>query len=213
MPGNYAPIAGSDINPENDAINWSEYYRTINLANTLLYYSKDVLANDMSFTQEMKDGIDAEALFLRSLSYFYLVRVWKEVPLILNPSISDTCNLYFAKSTEAVIMKQIISDLLTAKDKAFTTEFLNNPEYFKGHANKYSIMALLADVYLWNQQYQKCIDYCDSVISSGLYSLQSTDTWFEIYNPCNSNEGIFELQCMDDGTTNQTNPMYTGIPH
>jgi hypothetical protein len=212
MPGNYTPISGSDIDPENDAINWSKYYRTINLANTLLYYSKEVLDNDMSFTQTMKDGVDAEALFIRSLCYFYLVRLWKEVPLILNPSISDTCNLYFAKSTEAVIMKQIISDLLIAKDKAYTTEFLNDPAYFKGRANKYSIMTLLADVYLWNQQYEKCIEYCDYVISSGLYSLQPKDTWFEIYNPCNSIEGIFELQCKDDGTTNQTNPIYTGNP-
>lgn len=212
MPGNYAPIAGSDIDPENSAVNWSNYYRTINLANTLLYYSKEVMANDMSFTQKMKDGIDAEALFLRSLCYFYLVRLWKEVPLILNPSISDTCNFYYAKSSEDVIIKQIISDLLIAKDKAYTTEFLSEPAYFKGRINKYSIMTLLADVYLWNEQYEKCIECCDYVINSGLYSLQPTDTWFEIYNPCNSIEGIFELQCIDDGTTNQTNPIYTGNP-
>ncbi len=212
MPGNYSPIAGSDIDPENGAINWGKYYTTINLANTLLYFSGEVMDNDMSFTQKMKDGIDAEALFIRSLCYFYLVRVWKEVPLILNPSISDTCNLYFPKSTEAVIVKQIISDLLVALDKAYSNEFYYDPAYFKGRANKYSIMTLLADVYLWNQQYEKCIEYCDQVISSGLYDLQPTDTWFEIYNPCNSIEGIFELQCKDDQTTNQTNPIYTGNP-
>lgn len=213
IPGDYSPISGSDINPENYVIKWSKYYSTINLANTLLYYSKDVLASDRSFTQKMKDGIDAEAMFLRSLSYFYLVRLWKNAPLILNPSISDTCNLYPAASTEAEIMRQIISDLLIAKDKAYTTEFLSNPAYFKGRANKYSIMTLLADVYLWNQQYQKCIDYCDSIINSDLYSLQSKDQWFEIYNPCNSNEGIFELQCKDDGTVDQINPMYEYIEY
>ncbi|MBN2272688.1 MAG: RagB/SusD family nutrient uptake outer membrane protein [Bacteroidales bacterium] len=208
VPGDYAPVAGSDINPENSVIKWSKYYTTINLANTLLYFSKDVLDNDMSFTQEMKDNIDAEALFLRSLSYFYLVRLWKDVPLVLNPSISDTCDFYPAKSTEAVVIKQIIADLLKAKDMAYTTEFLGNPEFFKGRANKYTIMTLLADVYLWNQQYQKCIEYCDAVINSGLYALQPKDTWFDIYNPCNSSEGIFELQCIDDATTNQINPIY-----
>jgi hypothetical protein len=72
-------------------------------------------------------------------------------------------------------------------------------------------MALLADVYLWNQQYQKSMDYCDSIINSGLFSLMPSDTWFTIYNPGNSNESIFELQCLDDGTADQINPLFKGI--
>ena len=212
FPGDYAQIAGSDINPINPVIYWSKYYKAINLANTLMYYDAEVLANDQSFTQKMKESIDAEALFLRSLCYFYLVRIWKNVPLITNPSISDTCNIYPGISDESEIIKQITSDLLVAKDIANTTEFQGNPRYFKGRANKYSIMALLADVYLWNQQYQKCIDYCDSITSSGLYSLLTPDTWFQIYNPGNSNESIFEIQCVDDGsTTDQVNTLYYAV--
>jgi hypothetical protein len=211
FPGDYAPIAGSDINPINTVIDWSKYYKTINLANTLMYYDKDVLANDKSFTPKMKDGIDAEALFLRSLCYFYLVRIWKNVPLVISPSISDTCNIYPGISYESEIIRQITSDLLAAKDLAYTTEFQSNPAYFKGRANKYSIMALLADVYLWNQQYQKCIDYCDSITNSGLFSILPSDSWFTIYNPGNSNESIFEIQCVDDGTTDQINPLFKAI--
>jgi hypothetical protein len=211
FPGDYGPIASSDINPINPAIDWSLYYKTINLANTLMYYDKDVLANDLSFTQKMKNGIDAEALFLRSFCYFYLVRIWKNVPLVTNPSISDTCNIYPSISDESQIIKQIISDLLMAKDLAYTTEFQNNPAYFKGRANKYSIMALLADVYLWNQQYQKCIDYCDSITNSGLFTVLPSDSWFTIYNPGNSNESIFEIQCLDDQTTDQINPLFKAI--
>jgi hypothetical protein len=48
-------------------------------------------------------------------------------------------------------------------------------------------MALLADVYLWNEQYQKCIDLCDEIINSGLYSLEPSTSWFNLYNqetPC-----------------------------
>ena len=211
FPGDYAQIAGSDINPTNPVIYWSKYYKTINLANTLMYYDTEVLANDQSFTQKMKEGIDAEALFLRSLCYFYLVRIWKNVPLIINPSISDTCDIYPGVSDESVIIKQITSDLLYAKDIANTTEFQSNPAYFKGRANKYAIMALLADVYLWNQQYQKCIDYCDSITNSGLYSLLPADSWFTIYNPGNSNESIFEIQCRDDGTTDQANTLFYAV--
>lgn len=208
--GDYNRIAASDINASNGAIKWDDYYKTINLANTVMFYDKQVFAKDKTFTQKIKNGVDAEALFLRSLSYFYLVRVWKEVPLVLEPSISDTSALFLPKSPEKKIINQIINDLLIAKDIAYTTEYRNDaqhPGYFNGRANKYSIMSLLADVYLWDQQYQKCIDYCDSVTNSGLFSLESSDTWFNIYYPGNSpKEGIFEIQYNDN--LHQENPLY-----
>jgi starch-binding outer membrane protein, SusD/RagB family len=204
----YQRIARSDINPTNPAVTWSNYYNAINLANTLMFYDKQVLSKDKTFTPKMKDAVDAEALFIRSLCYFYLIRLWNEVPLVLDPSISDTGNLYLPKSPEHVVIKQIISDLLIAKDKATTTEYINNLPYFKGRANKYSIMALLADIYLWNEQYQKCIDYCDSIKNTGLFGLETTTNWFKLYNPGNSAvEGIFEIQ-YDDGYDNQENPIY-----
>jgi len=209
--GDYAKIAGSDINPSNGKINWGPYYKAINLANTLMYYDNDVFAKDKTFTQKMKDGVDAEALFIRSLSYFYLVRVWKDVPLVIEPSISDTVNLYIEKSSEKVVINQIIKDLLIAKDKAYTTEFRTNgsPEgYFNGRANKFAIMALLADVYLWDQQYQNCINYCDSLTDTGLFALEDNSTWFNLFYPGNSPvESIFELQ-FDDNLEGQENPIY-----
>jgi hypothetical protein len=206
----YQNIAASDISPTNDVINWKNYYSAINLANTLMYYSKDVLNLDQTFTQRMKNGVDAEALFIRSLSYFYLVRIWKDVPLVLEPSISDTSNLFVGKNTESEVIAQIITDLLKAKDLAYTDDFAGT-DYFYGRANKYSIMALLADVYLWNEQYQKCVDYCDSIINTGIYGLESYNTWFNLYNPGNSPvESIFEIQ-FDDDLEEQNNPIYDNL--
>jgi len=207
----YAKIAGSDINPSNPKINWGPYYKAINLANTLMYYDDVVAEKDKTFTPKMMDGVEAEALFIRSLSYFYLVRVWKDVPLVIEPSISDTANLYLPKSSEKVVVNQIIKDLLIAKDLAYTTEyrFDGSPEgYFYGRANKYAIMALLADVYLWDEQYQNCINYCDSLTNTNLFALEDNSTWFNLYYPGNSPvESIFELQ-FDDQLEGQENPIY-----
>ncbi|RPI43387.1 MAG: RagB/SusD family nutrient uptake outer membrane protein, partial [Bacteroidetes bacterium] len=98
-------------------------------------------------------------------------------------------------------------DLLTAKDMAYTTEYMGS-DYFYGRANKYSILALLADVYLWDEQYEKCIEYCDQIINSGLYSLEPTETFFNIWYPGNSPlESIIEIQ-YDDDLEGQENPMY-----
>lgn len=212
--GDYKRIASSDINASNGAVTWTDYYRTINLANTLMFYDKVVFEKDKSFTQKMKDGVDAEALFLRSLSYFYLVRVWKDVPLVLEPSISDTSALFLPTSSEKKVVAQIIKDLLVAKDLAYTDEFRNDPlhpAYFNGRANKYSIMALLADIYLWDQQYQNCMNYCDSVTIQGQYSLEPFATWFDLYNPGNSkSESIFEIQ-YNDNLDSQENPFFNDV--
>lgn len=207
---NYIKIGESNISPTNPVVNWKSYYAAINLANTLMYYDKQVFEKDKTFTKEMMDAVDAEALFIRSLAYFYLVRLWKDVPLVLEPSISDTTNLYIGKSPENVVTDQIVKDLLKAKDLAYSTQFQGS-NYYYGRANKYSIMALLADVYLWKEQYAQCIEYCDLIMKSGLYDLEPHETYFNIYFPGNSPvESIVELQ-YNDALDNQENPIYNNL--
>lgn len=207
----YQNIAASAITSSNSKINWSKYYNAINLANTLMKYSPDVMAKDESFTLKMKEAYDAEALFIRALSYFYLVRIWKEVPLITEASISDQEDFYLPKSTEKEVIKQIIADLLKAKNIAYTDEFRNEPVYYKGRANKYSIMALLADVYLWDEQYENANAYCDSIINTGKFGLEDNNNWFNLYYPGNSQkESIFEIQ-FDDNYEQQENPIYFSL--
>lgn len=207
----YEQIAGSDISPSNDAINWQSYFEAINLANTLMYFDDEVAALDETFTPEMQQSIEAEAIFIRSMAYFYLIRIWKDVPLVLNASISDTSALYLPKSSEYEIIPQVISDLLTAREQANKLEYPQGTPYFTGRANYYSMTALLADVYLWNEQYQKCIDACDEIINSGLFSLELNENWFDIYYPGNSEfEGICEIQ-YDDNLEQQENPVYDNL--
>jgi hypothetical protein len=207
---NYAKIASSDISPTNDAVSWSDYYKAINLANTLMHFDDDVAALDQTFTPDLQDAIEAEARFIRSLSYFFLVRLWKDVPLVNEASISDTSDIFLPKSTEYEVVDFIIEDLLVAKDLAYTTEFMGSDAFY-GRANKYSIMALLADVYLWDEQYDKANAYCDSIIESGLYSLEPTETFFNIYYPGNSGvESIFEIQ-YDDNLDDQDSPIYWNL--
>lgn len=203
----YARIAESDISPTNGAIRWNEYYFAINLANTLMEYSGDVLESDDKFTEELKLSYDAEAIFIRALCYFYLVRVWKDVPLILEASTSDTVNFYVPKSTEYEVLDFIINDLKIAETIAYDLQNINDPGAFKGRANVFSIRALLADIYLWMEQYDKCLEYCEKIISSGIYSLLTEENWFSLYYPGNSQESIFEIQ-YNDSYDSEENPMY-----
>ena len=203
----YQSIGRSDILPTNGSINWSGFYNAINLANTILLFSKDVLALDETFEFKTEQAYESEALFIRAKCYFDMVRVWKEVPLILEASSSDTVSFSVPKNTEAEIIKQIEADLLKAKTTAFKDEFIETPELFKGRANVYSMNALLADVYLWSEQYEKCIQICDELIKSGKFQLQNEKNWFDLYYPGNAPESIFEIQFNDnfDGEENPFN--------
>ena len=203
----YRRISESDISPTNGAINWSEYYFAINLANTLMQYSGDVLGKDYKFTEEIKYAYDAEAIFIRAMSYFYLVRVWKDVPLVLEASSSDTVDFYLPKSSEHTILNYLIKDLKYAETIAYDRQNIGDPSLFRGRANLYSIQALIADIYLWLEQYDNCFEYCEKIISSGVYQLLTEENWFSLYYPGNSAESIFEIQ-FNDRYDNEENPMY-----
>jgi starch-binding outer membrane protein, SusD/RagB family len=200
----YARIGGSNITASNGAVDWSKYYNTINLANTILYYDKQVYGNDVTFTKELKDQVDGECMFLRALNHFHLVRLWRDVPLMTTASISDTSSIFVPKSNEADILNFLIQDLKKAKN------MVSDDPAIKGRANKYAIMALMADIYLWSEQYEEAVAYCDSVTMGG-YSLEPNATWFNLYYPGNSAaESIFEIQ-FNEALHEERNPIYGSL--
>ena len=208
--GNFRQIANGEILPTNSAISWTKFYNAINLANTIMVFSEGVVPLDETFDYKTQRGYEAEALFIRSKAYFDLVRIWKEVPLVLQASNADTVSFSIAKSTEAEILSQIEKDLIRAKTIAFKDEFADIPEMYKGRANIHSINALLADVYLWGEQYQKCVETCDEIINSGKFQLQNENDWFYLYFPGNASESIFEIQ-YNELYENETSPISTSL--
>ncbi|MEN8155841.1 MAG: RagB/SusD family nutrient uptake outer membrane protein [Bacteroidota bacterium] len=205
----YYRISKSDITSSNGKANWSGYYSAINLANTILQFAPEVQSRDEQLTAETLAGYEAEALFIRSLNYFFLVRTWKDVPYVTEATSSDTIEIFLPKSDEYTVLSQVIKDLELAEEKAFDSYYNNRPELFRGRANRYAIQALLADIHLWMGHYQQCIDYCNKVINEGIYQLQPGEPWlwFEMYNPGNCMESIFEIQ-FDDKLPGQENSMH-----
>lgn len=185
-------ILRGDITDVNAYTNWSGMYRLINSANQIIKFAPPVVERDPSFSKEELDQILSEALFLRALSYFYLVRTFNEVPLVTEPYVSDEQNYYPAKSSEQELMASVISDLELALNGA-ETDF-GSVEKNKGRVTEYAIHALLADAYLWMDDYNKAIQHCDFIINSGKYALLSEDNWFQNFYPGNSNSSIFEIQ-------------------
>jgi len=185
-----------NISPSNGYCRWAPIYHIINNCNTFLYYAPGVLKKDPNFTAGKLHAMESEALAIRALCYFYLVRTYKEVPWIENPSIDDTQNYNVAKSTERVVLDHIIADLLSAQTYARTD--YGTVADNKGRITADMVNSLLADVYLWDQQYANCVAVCNKVLSDTKLKLVNADLmYYNVFYLGNSTESIFELQFDD----------------
>ena len=193
-----------NIQPTNVNANWRPFYRTINFCNTVIEKAPEVLANDNTFTQAQLDQYLSEALTIRALMYFYLVRTFGDVPLKTDATLSDENITPIPKSPKADVFNQIVADLKSAETKAVKT--YGDVASDKGRVTYYTVNAILADVYLWMEKYSESVEACDKIINSGKFGLikgatkngpitEYSEDWFNtLYYNGNSNEGIFELQ-------------------
>lgn len=167
---------------------FKSHYKVVANCNDLLDKIDDSGASD-----DMKQRAKGEALLLRGMMYFNLVRAFGGVPLRLTP-ITNT-NLDMPRATVEECYDQIISDLEAAE------ELLPEKNPVDGRPGKYAACALLAKVYLTmangqdgSPYWQKCIDEAQKVY--GKYKLVTLQ---ELYNPQNRNtaESIIEIQFSD----------------
>jgi hypothetical protein len=202
-------ILDGNITPSNGYCNWGSFYTVINYCNTLLYYAPQVTKRDNNFTQAHLQRVQAEALTLRALSYFYLVRTFKEVPWIEDASIDNTQNYARPKDTEQTIINNIIRDLLIAQKYAIND--YGSIAYNKGLITLDAVNSLLADVYLWNQQYDLCAQTCDLVLANTNLKLVVADNMFtSVFYQGNSPESIFELQFKENVQFNNPTALLYG---
>lgn len=190
-PSHIQQIMDGNIYPDNDLCEWSGFYKIINYCNLVLKYNQEVFELDPTYSEIQKQGIESEALFLRSLSYFYLVRIFKDVPFATEPTVSDSVNVYLPASKDTDILAAIKEDLNTAKQIA--SDDYGSLENSLGRATKNAINALLADICLWNFEYEECLTYIEEIESS-LVNLVAGAQWYTIFYPGNTLEGIFEVQ-------------------
>ena len=198
-------ISESNIYPDNSICDWKDFYSVINSCNEVIKNGPKVQSIDRTFTDFQLQSLMSEAIFLRSLTYFYLVRIYKDVPLVLEPSETDNMNYYVKKSTEEEVLDQITADLEKYYPMAPNGNF-ETVEENKGRASKYAFHALLADIYLWRFDYEKVIQHVEAIEQSEEYFLLPGGLWFELFYPGNSPESIFELQF--DAGRNQNNHTY-----
>jgi starch-binding outer membrane protein, SusD/RagB family len=205
MGANDRRIMNGNIHPDNSTTNWNRFYTVINYCNEVIEYSPAVKERDDTFTDFQFDGFLAEAHFLRALCYFYLVRVYKDVPLVLQSTNSDAAEVYLPKTDGDKILDHITADLKkyrgVAPDEGYRTIVEN-----KGRATRAAYDALLADIALWQFDYESVIGHVNSIINADKHLLLMSSRWFELFSHGNTAESIFELQFNDN--LDQRNNMF-----
>ncbi|TDB62696.1 RagB/SusD family nutrient uptake outer membrane protein [Arundinibacter roseus] len=196
--GNKAPLRVFDRfdygKGENAEINWladgwNNYWRIIYFANTLIHGLKT-----SPVSESVKNIADAEARFLRAMSYFNLVRTHGNVPIILDG------NQPTGEEVRATVLAnylQIESDLLIAEAALPSPGATSNV----GRASSAAAKTLLADLYLtwggWplkdNSKYALAAAKAKEVIDRGYHKLLPIDQLWLLSNQ-NSLESIFAVQ-------------------
>lgn len=175
VPGDIKQLLKCNLLSTNSACVWNPMYNVINRCNTVLHYAPSVADKDPNFTQTDYNQVVSEVKAIRALSYFYLIKTFKDVPFTLDPSIDDFQNYVIPATKHEKILDSLIWDLESCKDFAP----LKNPDRRKntGRVTRNMIYTLLADMYLWKasdynlsvgeqqEAYRKCIEYCDVVLN------------------------------------------------
>lgn len=204
LDGNLRNILQSNLRPGNPWVNWQPFYSTINFCNAVIKYSPQVKKIDQTFSDFQYEAYRSEAIFMRSLAYFYLVRIFRDVPFILYPYDADDQNFYPEKTQSSVILDSLETQLNRILP-TIPESYENNSET-RGRATRGATYALLADIALWQFDYQGCLNYIESLEESDLYTLVPSSEWFRIFSVGNTLEGILEIQF--DSRLGQNNSLY-----
>lgn len=165
---------------------WDTSYKLIYMSNAVI----EGVEASQSLTSGTKEQLKGEAMFIRSLTYFYLVNLFGDVPYITSTDYIQ--NKDIPKMNSATVYDFIISDLLLAKS-FLNTNYLSSERI---RANSYTVSAMLSRVYLYRGQWEKAESESSEIIQkTELFQLENISNEFLI----NSNSTILQLKPKLDG--------------
>ena len=163
---NLLNILNENITAKNNYTEWVSFYNVINRCNTVIKYAPEVAEIDPGYTQSELQATIAEMVALRSLSYFYLIRSFRDVPFTREAYIDDDQRMDLPATTFENVLDSLIDDLESVKAQAVKRYPTTTPIYQTGRITQDAIYAMLSEMYLWKQDYDRCIEYADLVIES-----------------------------------------------
>tara|TARA_B100000378_G_scaffold277902_1_gene279398 strand:+ start:6190 stop:7596 length:1407 start_codon:yes stop_codon:yes gene_type:complete len=177
------------VNNNNNLSLWSGAYNAIYQSNALLEGVRD----NSDLSTALVNKIEGVSRFVRAFTYFHLLNLYDEVPLILTTDYQS--NALASETDRQEIYNQIILDLETASE-LLSDSYADNDRTVP---NTYACYALLARVHLFLENYQAAEDYSSFVIqASDQYTLLSD---FDMVFLADSEEAIWQISPIGWGTS------------
>lgn len=179
----------NNIQPNNDRnlALWSSAYNIIYMANSLL---EGIDASE-GLTNAVRNSLEGEGKFVRAFTYFYLINLYGEVPLILTTDYRENSVSSSAPTTE--IYEQIVADLTDASE-LLEENYRDND---RTRVNRYTALSLMARVHLYLGNWAEAEQASNEVIgNNGQY--QILDDLNQVFL-VNSKEAIWQISPIGRG--------------
>ncbi|MBO9584415.1 MAG: RagB/SusD family nutrient uptake outer membrane protein [Flavobacterium sp.] len=185
-----APYYNHTVSAMNSSVAnfWNTGYGQIYAANALI----KGLENSESIEAADKEKLKGEALFIRALLHFHLMNVFGKIPYITTTDYH--VNAVVHRQSIPEVYQAIIADLSLAKTMlpdAYAVSFRVRP-------NKAAASALLARVYLYNENWASADAESSTVIGNPLYAIVQDPAAVFLKE---SSETIWSLHAGLSGTT------------
>lgn len=157
------------LTPSSTAVQslWNDCYKIIYQCNRII----EGMAQSNTINQASKDQLTGEALFTRAFVHFYLIQLFGDIPYVISTDYRSN------KSLTKMDIKSMYTAL--AQDLQRAAELLENSTItVNTRPSKYAVKALLARLYLYDEQYAKALAYSTELLSYSFSTDQPVEDTF-----------------------------------
>ncbi|WP_069661234.1 RagB/SusD family nutrient uptake outer membrane protein [Arcticibacter eurypsychrophilus] len=205
--GDYAPYMNFTVSQTDPQVlkAWQAFYKAAGVSTILIrtFETKKASVSDPAY---LNKGI-AEAKFMRAVAYFYLTRLFKDVPIVTDPvALASSSDFNVPRYNQSDVLKFIIKDLQDAEAA------LPGTAAESGRVTSYSATGMLAKVYLYMKDYENAKVKALEVINSGKFNLYPD--YYKMFSTATANgniESLFEFRWVENGDFASGNHLQTNI--
>ncbi|WP_442794314.1 RagB/SusD family nutrient uptake outer membrane protein [Pelobium manganitolerans] len=172
---------------------WRSLYKVAGTATVLQSTFEQKIATSGS-TDYLQNAV-AECRFIRAVAYFYLTRMYKDIPIVIDPvALAGSGDYNVPRYLQSDVLKFILEDLDYAEKN------LPQTPVEKGRVSAYSATGMMAKVYLYMKDYANAKKKAGEVISSKKFDLYPDyEEMFTSSKANNNQESMFALQWIASG--------------
>ncbi|MCJ8209004.1 RagB/SusD family nutrient uptake outer membrane protein [Mucilaginibacter sp. RS28] len=174
-------VINNTLNVNSNFTDWGGFYQVIKQANLIISNVQLMKANGLYTSTTEYNRVLGQAYGLRALCYFWLVRIWGNVPLITQPITGDIISFQTPRTDTVKVYNQISTDLILAGNllpSSYTDVMQNRAMLTKG-----AIDAIQTDYYMHRNNMDSALITSARFVNSSGAIVNSNYRLTTLYDP------------------------------